>query len=205
MAKGILHTFGDSFAWSNTNWVKHIERKGNYIGTNINAVGGSSLYHLLVQLEENKHKIKEEDGVIICLTQHIRRLFKGHHFLAAAIDKGNPHYDDYVKHFFDYRESTIFGAAIVDSIIGIQIPKLNTSNVAYFYSVDKEVEEFSSLPPDPYPAIWQLVRQFIDSQDKDFNIEYIKIKSPNHWVDDPLYEELFFSTYKNKIDKLVNR
>lgn len=203
MYKKLLHTFGDSFAAQNKNWIRTIQVRGGYDAVKINAVAGSSLYHLLMQLEQGIEFIKENDGVIITFTQHIRRFLNGTHYIATDYDNSD-HFKTYIEHLYLHTESCLYGSAIIDKVIGLQIPLLPTRRVATFYGVDKETEKHSLLPLNPKPAIWELVNQFIDSQNKDFDIDYLKIESPNHWVNDPMYEQLFFNTYKDEIDKLVN-
>jgi len=198
-----LHTFGDSFVAKPANWLKTVQQRGNYDNLKIHAIPGSSLYHLLIQFNEGRNLIKPQDGVIIVFTQHIRRYFKGEHYIAPEVDINSPAYKEYINNFFNLKESCIFGTAIVDYIRSVEIPNLPTSKVATFYSIDKEVEGSSILPPDPKPSIWELVRKVKKDKLVDFDIEWVKLHSPNHWIDSPVYEEVFFNTYIDRISKLL--
>lgn len=82
--------FGDSFCAYDRNWVSYV--KNHYEYDHISNLGkdGTSLQFLVKDLLNKKENIREDDGVVICMTDINRDMFKDKNYMTTFLEGEHP-------------------------------------------------------------------------------------------------------------------
>ena len=114
----------------------------------------------------------------------------------------------YMKYLSDQDSYENNMCGVASHIVNDILPNLPTKKVIFFYSINKN--EYLNYPfyrqPNQITQIgfWEtLLEYFVKEQGIEDLDEIIKkIYTPNHWIDDPVYAEMFWKRY-NPILKLI--
>ena len=163
MIEKVLWVFGDSFCSHNDNWIKQIQKWGEYKTVNIISLPGSSLPYTLEKLYENVGKIKQSDSVIVGMTDHSRQYLSKFHLRPHVDEKKvleyppktkddivdsriSSVYDSYLHYFFDDFQALKQLIPTYDFIAN-HIPKLiKTEKYVSFYTMYRNPINVSSEP-----------------------------------------------------------
>jgi hypothetical protein len=114
----------------------------------------------------------------------------------------------FMKHLYDHYTYENNMCGVASHIVNDILPNLPTKKVIFFYSIRKD--EYLNYPFYKQPnqitqiGFWEtLLEYFLKEQGIEDIDEIIKkIHTPNHWIDDPVYEQMFWERY-NPILKLI--
>lgn len=220
MAK--LWVFGDSFSAYNENWVKTLSEKSNLEIVNI-SYSGSSLFYTYKSILDNVYKFNSEDSVIVGLTDHARHFFNGYHFIFRQYEKekadriqfltkiDNPKlYNELISSFtkfadylYNDEEEQLRALSMIESVVNIMPQRLKVKNFIPYFTINGEYffGKYKHLNFDfsKYPPFW---RAFADFVQKQYGYEPDDIvgirdflRTPNHWIDHPEWEDTFWKIY----------
>ena len=113
-----------------------------------------------------------------------------------------------MKHLYDQSTYENNMCGVASHIVNEILPNLPTKKVVFFYSILKQ--EYLNYPFFKHPnqitqvGFWKtLLEYFVKERGIEDQVKIIKeIYTPNHWIDDPVYEQMFWERY-NPILKLI--
>jgi|TARA_B110000483_G_scaffold10259_1_gene12059 hypothetical protein len=113
----------------------------------------------------------------------------------------------YIKHLHNSITHSRDQTAMASYIVNTFLPNLKTKNAIYLYSMNKDTytDKKYYINNDNIPiSFWQAqLNYFVKHKDiVDLPTILTLTRSHNHWIDDPVWEKMFWKTY-NPILKLI--
>ena len=208
-----IYFIGDSYVTYNDNWVKELASR---CGCKVASLGkgGSSVHHLLFQIMDIIPKVKSSDRVVISISSVFRWRFNNFHYNhnytldylrdRVPLEVANS-FVNWFKYLQNDTETIYYGSAILSNILNVLVPRLETSLVSYFFTVENDYyfdagtgiikREYEPLP------MLRLQYDYLNSlyplkEDEYPHEKFLPLlDGPNHWIDTPEFKNEFWNVY----------